>query len=217
MCHSFPVTVTQALLSFALVAALVTLTPGVDTALVLRSAITEGRRAALVTALGIGAGVLGWGVAAAVGATAILTASQTAFTALRLAGAAYLIWLGANLLVRAARGGSVPTGPAGGPSDVSLGGAFRRGLLCNALNPKVGVFYLAMLPQFMPPNVPAAVMGVALAGIHVLEGLLYFLVLIAAAHRARAWLQRPRVTRATDGLTGTALVGVGLGVALKRS
>lgn len=189
----------------------------VDTALVLRSAITEGRRAALATALGIGTGVLAWGVAAAIGATAGLTASHTAFTALRIAGAVYLVWLGANLLVRAARGGGTAMRPIGPSSGVRLSGAFRRGLLCSALNPKVGVFYLAMLPQFTPAGVPAALMGVALAWVHVLEGTLYFVVLIATAHRARAWLQRPHVTRATDATTGITLIGVGIGVALKRS
>ena len=139
-------------LTFSVVALALTLTPGLDTALVLRAALTRSpdpcRRDAAATAAGIVAGLFVWGAAAAVGVSALLTASQLAYDVLRYAGAAYLVWFGLRLLVRAVRG--APGAEPAGVADSSPWRAARQGLATNLLNPKVGVFYVALLPQFLP-------------------------------------------------------------------
>ncbi len=145
-------TVTQSLLSFLLAAGLLTLTPGLDTALVLRTATVEGGRQATRAALGINVGLLLWGSAVAFGLGALLGASEAAFTALKWAGAAYLFWLGLQLAVgpraRLAPALETPSAPGG------RWGWFWKGLLGNLLNPKVGVFYVSFLPQFVPQGMP---------------------------------------------------------------
>jgi threonine/homoserine/homoserine lactone efflux protein len=200
-------------LGFGLVALLLTITPGLDTALVLRAAITRGRRDAVATALGVVAGVLAWGAAAAVGVSAQLTASTVAYDVLRLVGAGYLVWLGGRILWRLVRH---PAEAAAGSSP-SPGGAWRSartGLLTNLLNPKVGAFYVSVLPQFLPPGTPALGMGVLLALVHAALSLVWFAVLVLGAVAARRWLQRPGVSRTVEGVTGVALLGLGLRLAL---
>src|SRR3954462_4045929 len=122
---------THAVLSFAVLGALLTITPGLDTALVLRAAVTMGRGPAFATAFGVGAGALTWGAAAAVGVSALLTASQLGYTLLRVAGAAYMIYLGAKMIWGALRRS---TAPEEGPEDrksATLLSTFGRGLLTN--------------------------------------------------------------------------------------
>lgn len=205
--------VQAAVLGFGLVALLLTLTPGLDTALVLRAAITRGRRDAVATALGVVAGVLAWGAAAAVGVSALLTASTVAYDVLRLVGAGYLVWLGGRILWRLVRH---PAEAVAGWSPAP-GGAWRSartGLLTNLLNPKVGAFYLSVLPQFLPPGTSALGMGVLLALVHAALSLAWFAVLVLGAAAARRWLQRPGVHRTVEGVTGVTLLGLGLRLAL---
>jgi len=206
----------SALASFALVAGLVTITPGLDTALVLRSALTQGRAPAYATALGVCTGCLGWGVAAAVGVSAVLTASTVAYTALRLIGAAYLVWLGLRWLTAAiGRTGPAEATGNGTPSTGARGwAAWRQGFAVNILNPKVGAFYVALLPQFIPQDVPAMLMGALLATVHSIEGIVWFTLIITAAHVMRAWLARPRVQRGMNGITGATLIGFGIALAV---
>ncbi|QLY28514.1 LysE family translocator [Nocardia huaxiensis] len=202
----------EALLSFALVAGLLTIVPGVDTALVLRAAVSRGRRYAFATAFGIGSGTLVWGVAAAAGVSALLTASELAYTVLRVAGAVYLVWMGIAMIREARRPVSNPP-EAGADSRDSVLAAWARGLGTNLLNPKVGVFYLAMLPQFLPQGVPPLLMGSVLALVHNIEGMLWFSVIITAATVAKTWLSRAAVRRALDTLTGTIVIGFGVKLA----
>lgn len=209
-------TLAQALLSFAVVAAVLTITPGLDMALVLRSALRDGRGSAVATGVGICAGSLVWAVAAAVGVSALLTASATAFTVLKLVGAAYMLFLGLRMLWGVVRGtGHVDLDAA----PRTRGGAWehlRRGLLTNLLNPKVGAFYVAVLPHFMADGVPTAVMGLLLALVHVVESLVFFALIIAGAHSVRGLLQRPVAQRAIDAVTGTVLVLFGARLATSR-
>ena len=198
--------------TFALVAAVLTLTPGLDTALVLRAALTEGRREAAATAGGIVAGLFVWGAAAAVGVSALLTASELAFDVLRYAGAGYLVWFGARLLWRAARARPavpVPEGAAGRSAWRSA----RLGLFTNLLNPKVGVFYVALLPQFLPAGSDPLLVGLLLAGVHALLTVVWFALLIALAALLSRWLRRATTVRTIDGVTGAALVGFGVRLA----
>jgi threonine/homoserine/homoserine lactone efflux protein len=205
------VTLATAVLGFAVVAAALTITPGLDTALVLRSAVTARRRDAWATAVGIVVGLLVWGAAAAAGVSALLTASRFAYDALRYAGAAYLVWFGARLLWRARH--PVPPAEAPGAAGRSAWRAARTGLVTNLLNPKVGVFYLALLPQFVPPGADALAVGLLLAAVHAVLSLTWFALLIGLAGALGRRLRNPRTVRAVDGTTGVALVGFGLGLA----
>ncbi|MEU7045261.1 LysE family translocator [Streptomyces varsoviensis] len=217
--------ITTALWSFALVVGLLTLTPGLDTALVLRTAALGERRRAWGVVLGIQSGTLLWGALTSLGVTALLAASQVAYQTLRWAGAAYLLWMGGRMLWHTWRGDGggeggaerqeAGAGPAalGGPSDSLLGG-WRRGLLTNALNPKVGVFYVAVLPQFIPATAPHLATGLLLTSVHVVLGLLWSTVLVAFARALRGWLRKPVARRVLDRVTGTVIVGFGVKLAL---
>jgi threonine/homoserine/homoserine lactone efflux protein len=204
----------HAVLSFAVLGALLTITPGLDTALVLRSAITMGRGPAFATALGINAGALIWGAAAAVGVSALLTASETGYLVLRLAGAVYMLYLGVRMIVGALRrSGSTPVGrPV--PKTPSTWNTFGRGLLTNLLNPKIGAFYVAVLPQFIPAGTSPLGMGLLLALVHDVEGLIWFTAIITGAGALRGFLARRRVQRAVDAGTGAVLVGFGVKLGL---
>ncbi|MFJ9824668.1 LysE family translocator [Streptomyces sp. NPDC101160] len=212
-------TISSAIASFAVVAGMMTIMPGLDTALVLRSAITLGRRRAFATALGILSGVLVWGVAAAVGASAVLTASHLLYDVLRVAGAGYLAWLGFGMIRRTLRerGRAVPGEAADAPgqtAEATWARSWARGLGTSLLNPKNGVFYMAMLPQFIPSGAPHLLMGIVLAAVHDLEGLVWFSALIFGTQLVRRWLNRGSVRRAIDAVTGTVLVGFGVRLAL---
>jgi threonine/homoserine/homoserine lactone efflux protein len=207
------VTLASAVLAFAVVAGALTVTPGLDTALVLRGALTEGRRQAAATGVGIVAGLLVWGAAAAAGVSALLTASQVGYDVLRLAGAAFLCGFGLRLLFRALRPRS--TGDLlAGPAARSVWRSARLGLATNLLNPKVGVFYVALLPQFVPSGSDPLAVGLLLAGVHGALSLAWFALLILLASVLGRWLRRPRTVRAIDGLTGATLVGFGVRLAV---
>lgn len=204
-------TLTQSLWTFTLAAALLAATPGVDTALVLRALVASGARRALLAAVGIAAGCLVWGAVVALGLGALLTASTLAFNVLKAVGAAYLLWQGVRLLLRR-RAGVVQAGQPEQiePAAPANGAAFWTGFLTNVLNPKVGVFYVTLLPQFVVPGVPAGPYIFALAGIHVGLSLLWFVLLIAAARPLQRWLARPRVQVTLDRITGGVFVLFGL-------
>ena len=205
----------SAVVGFALVAAVITVTPGLDTALVLRSALREGRRHAFATAFGVCTGVLFWALTAAAGISALLTTSEAAYTTLRYAGALYLVLLGVRFLLVAARGQPAESVHAVRPSAAprTLWASYRSGLLSNLLNPKVGAFYVAILPQFIPDDAPSAAFGTLLGVVHHVEGMLWFTLIILTAEAARRWLSTPRTQRVVDALTGTVLVAFALQLA----
>ena len=198
--------------AFAVVAGLLTIIPGVDTAVVLRTALTRDRRSAAATAAGILSGTLIWGIAASIGAAALLAASKAGYTAVRLAGAAYLIYLGASMVRRSLRR-TTTLAPAQ-PASHGLRRAWLRGFGVNILNPKVGVFYVALIPQFIPPHAPHLAMGVLLALVHDVEGLVWFAAIITGAHAARRFLATSAVHRVIERITGTVLVAFGLRLAV---
>ena len=207
-------TVTQALIAFSLTAGLLTLTPGLDTALVLRAAAIEGPGRAALAAIGIGAGCLAWGAAAALGLAALLQASGGAFIALKWAGAAYLVWLGLGMLLRP-RARFDP-----GANEAVHEGRLawlRKGFFTNLLNPKVGVFYVSFLPQFLPQGTAPAPFIFLLASLHVLMGLVWFSVLIAATRPIATALKRPAVVRWLDRATGVVFLGFGARLAFERT
>lgn len=220
-------------------AVLLTVSPGPDFAVVLRTSLGSGRRSALCSALGTAAGCFVWGLAGAAGLTAMLSASQAAYDALRVAGALYLMWLGFQALRSARRsskaargteaGAPVPEvgaacseagaalpepGPAGRQSPLQ---AFRTGLLTNVLNPKVGVVYMSLLPQFIPPDAPVVTTTLLLVAVHAVLGFVWLGGIAFAVHRARAFFQRPRVRRRMDQATGGVLLALGAAVGVETA
>ncbi|SFR20468.1 Threonine/homoserine/homoserine lactone efflux protein [Lentzea waywayandensis] len=197
---------TTALLSFTFVALLTVITPGLETLLVLRTALLVGRRAAMGVVVGSTLGCLVWATAGLVGLTALLQASELAYDIVRWLGAGYLIYLGVKALWNSRRPTEIDE-PAPVPS---VRAAVRVGLLTNLLNPKPGVFYISLLPQFLPVGQPA--WGGVLVAIHLGIGLVWFPILITAAGRARAFLLRQRLL--LDRLSASALIAFGLKTAV---
>jgi threonine/homoserine/homoserine lactone efflux protein len=203
----------QSLIAFTLAAALLTVTPGLDTALVLRTATAEGSRRALAAGLGICLGCLAWGLVVALGLGILLETSELAYTILRWIGALYLLYLGIQLIV--SRRIDFLAGAAAAASASSLAW-FRRGLLTNALNPKVGVFYVSFLPQFVPAGANVPLTTMLLAAVHAALGLIWFLLLIGATRPIATVLRRPPVIRTLDRLTGGVFLLFGAKLALSR-
>ena len=188
------------ILAFAGVAALLTLTPGPDSLLVLRTALAHGRRPALVAGLGVCTACLWWGCAAAFGLTALLAGSRDLYTAVRWAGAAYLVYLGVRMLADSRHSPEEVAAP-------EARGWFLRGMLTNALNPKIGVFYLSLLPQFIPAHGSVLGYSLGLTSIHAVEGLVWFTVIIVLADRLGNLLRVPAVRRRLDRVAGLAFLG----------
>jgi threonine/homoserine/homoserine lactone efflux protein len=198
------------IIAFVGIAALVTILPGVDMALVAKVTLQEGKRSAFFTSLGISSGLPVHATASALGLSVILSTSATAFTIVKIAGALYLGYLGIQSLRHAGRTS------VGGPAarTRSERGAFAQGFMNNVLNPKVALFYLTFLPQFINPGDPVLLKALVLAGIHVTIGLLWLTTYAYAIDRvgklvsgARIWLER---------LTGVVLVGLAVRLAVER-
>jgi threonine/homoserine/homoserine lactone efflux protein len=203
--------IAAALVAFVAAATLLTITPGLDTAMVLRTLAVEGPRRAWLAWLGIACGCLAWGVAVACGLGVLLAASHLAYTVLKWVGAAYLAWLGAGLILKPRS--RLDLGHGGAPPTANW---WLRGFLTNLLNPKVGVFYVSFLPQFVPSHVPAAPFIVLLALIHDLIGLAWFAILIGAGASMRRWIARGPVVRWLDRVTGAVFLAFGARLALER-
>jgi threonine/homoserine/homoserine lactone efflux protein len=189
------------LATFLAVSALVIVTPGQDTALTIRNALLGGRRGGVFTAAGVAAGQATWTVAASAGVAALLRASEPAFLAVRLAGAAYLVYLGVQTLLR--RGEVTPL--AGG----STRRAFRQGLLSNLGNPKMAVFFMSLLPQVATSFSAGLLLGLVFCSM-TFAWLTGYAVAVA---KAGGILRRPRIRRALDRVTGAMLVAFGLRLA----
>ncbi len=210
----------QSLLSFTLAAGLLTITPGLDTALVLRTAAVDGRKRALMAGIGICLGCLLWGAAASFGLNALLAVSSFAYNALRCVGAIYLGYLGIKLLIQAfARTASNSTAaPASKERELRDGSLWlRRGLLTNLLNPKIGVFYLSFLPQFIPAGVQVWSFSILLALIHAIEGLVWFLLLTNATELLSSWFKQRCVLMALDSAMGAIFIAFGLKIAFDKT
>jgi threonine/homoserine/homoserine lactone efflux protein len=203
------------LLGFLAVAGLICVIPGPDMALVTRNALRGGRPAALLSALGVESGLLIWTVASVAGMAAVLQTSAVAFTAVRLAGAAYLVLLGARALLSLRRRAVTPDRPPTAPprSPLRQGSPYVQGLLCNLLNPKVAVLFTSLLPQFVVPGPAATAETLALGGLFTAVGILWLCGYALVAASAARQLRRPRVRRTIDAVSGTVLVAFGLRLA----
>lgn len=195
------------LVSFLGVAVLVSLVPGPATALVVRSAAVHGRREAFQTVLGNSTGILGWALASVLGISALVAASQTAFTVLRACGAVVLLWLGVSAL--RGKGGEprVDARPARS--------AYRRGLITSAANPKLAVFFIALFPQFVPHGGPVLPYTLAMALIVICVDIVYFSALAWAVARAKRAVVGSRLARRIEQTTGAVMIALGVRVALE--
>jgi len=209
---------TAVLPAFALASTLLIVAPGPDSLLVLRNTLRHGRRAGWVTAGGTLSGLLAWAAAAAFGLSALLRVSHLGYDALRLAGAGYLIWLGVNSLAPFRRGHSRPGAaamPAGrGPARSGWGRVYLNGLLSNLFNPKIGVFFIAFLPGFVPAGDPTPLLPLALGLLFITETGAWLTILAWTAARGAGWLRRPATARWLERVTGVALIGFGLRLAV---
>ena len=201
---------TAPLAAAVLALALLTVLPGPDVAVVTRLALSDGRREAFRGSLGIVSGLLVWGLLTVAGLAALLAASTTAYTVVRVLGAAYLVLLGARVLWQSR---TVGHGPGDTPVHGAAGG-FRVGLVSNLLNPKIAVFYTGLLPTLVPPGAPQGVTLVGLVLVHCLLSLAWLTLYAALLLRASGVLQRPGTRQALERLTGLVLIGLGIRVAL---
>jgi RhtB (resistance to homoserine/threonine) family protein len=197
---------------FLAVAGLIIVTPGPDMAVITRSAIRGGRRAAFQTVLGIQSGLLIWATASVLGLAAVLSASAELYTVIRLAGAVYLVWLGINSL-RSAWVGRPEPEPSSVP-NTRWRSPFAQGFLTNLLNPKIAVLFTSLIPQFVTPGPNAGVQSAVLAAVFLLAGFAWITGFALVASTFSDLIRQSRVRRTIDAITGTVLVALGLRLAV---
>jgi RhtB (resistance to homoserine/threonine) family protein len=199
------------------VAVILIVTPGPDTALIIRQALRSGARAASRSAVGVGVGSSVWAMASVLGVAVLLEGSAAAFTVLKLAGAAYLIYLGARSLIgsfgAAADAASDSAPPTGTPRRVSS--AFKQGLLNNLLNPKAGAIFVTVMPQFIQPHdsLPRLLLMVACYDVLVVVWLCAYGYVVGRAGRSRIGV---RVRRSLERVTGVVMIALGARLAFER-
>lgn len=199
------------MLAFGGVVMLGAMSPGPDFAVVVRRSAVSGRNQGMATAVGIAAGVFVWAAAAATGVAALVAASAVAFTIVKVMGAAYLLYLGVRALIGAVRGGGAeldaPEAGRGSPWA-----AFREGLLCNVLNPKAAIFFVALMPQFLSDGAPLGD-TLALSAVALVITTVWFLAVANLVGALRRIFARPAARRTIDALSGAALITLGVRLA----
>jgi threonine/homoserine/homoserine lactone efflux protein len=195
------------MLEFAAASLVLIAIPGPDQALIVRNALVRGRAAGMQTMFGGATGLLVHSTAAALGISALLAASPTAYTALKLAGVAYLLYLGVRMLRAAGRADADEVEPV-------RGRAFSQGLLSNAMNPKVALFFLTFLPQFLPDHGPRLPAAIAMAAVFEVLYLAWFTGTIAIVEVVGDWLRRPRARAWMERVSGSTLIGFGARLAV---
>ncbi len=205
-------------LAFLGIAALVIVTPGPDTALTIRNTLGGGRAGGVGTAFGVAAGQAVWTVAASAGLAALVVASAPAFTALRLAGAVYLVWLGAHALWAAFRGehGAPRSGEVGRARRLGPRAAFRQGVLSNLGNPKMAVFFTSLLPQFAPTGRASFATLLGLGFLFCGMTLTWLAAYAVVVARVGDVLRRSGVRRVIEAVTGLVLLALGARLAFDR-
>jgi threonine/homoserine/homoserine lactone efflux protein len=200
--------VPEGMLAFAALSAVAAVTPGPDSLLVVQHTLRRGRREGVRVAAGAGAGSLAWGIGSALGLTAILATSAQLYRGVQLAGAGYLVFLGVQRW-RAAR---LPEPAMASTLHPTPGEGFRAGLLSDVLNPKVGLFFLAVMPQFLPQQAPVTLYALTYAAVDSLVAVVWLAAVAWITGNLRSWVRRPGVQLALDRAAGTVLLGLGLRV-----
>ncbi|ENX43008.1 LysE family translocator [Acinetobacter sp. NIPH 2100] len=198
------------LIPYLIAITLLTLTPGLDTTLIIRTATLEGKAKAFQAALGINLGCIVWGVIVACGLGALLMTSDLAFNALKWMGAIYLTWLGLNLLLKPR------TQLANINGTTATQNWFIKGFWGNLLNPKVGIFYISFLPQFIPQSSSPVIWTMGLVMIHVLIGFIWSIFLITAMQSISGYLKRPKFIKYMDRITGSIFILFALKLAFSK-
>ena len=207
----------EALIAFVGIAALTITTPGPDTALTVRNALIGGRACGIATGLGVSIGLAVWTLTASAGIAALLVASEPAFMAVKLAGAAYLVFLGGQSLWHAVRGGGAAhTSDGRAPRGLTPSTALRQGIVNDLGNPKIAVFFTTLLPQFAPSHGPAFATLLAFGLVFCVMTFVWLVLYSVVVARAGDALRRPRIRRALDAIMGAALVAFGVRVAAER-
>jgi threonine/homoserine/homoserine lactone efflux protein len=206
----------ESVAAFLGISALVIVTPGQDTVLTIRNTLLGGRAGGTFTAVGVAFGQAIWTLAASAGVTALLLASEPAFAAVRLAGAAFLIYLGVQALVAAARSGTARSVVDGRARGLTPRAALRQGLVSNLGNPKMAVFFTSLLPQFVPAGPTAFLNMLGLGLVFCCMTLAWLSVYAVVVGRAGDVLERPMIRRALDGVVGTVLVVFGIRLASQQ-
>jgi threonine/homoserine/homoserine lactone efflux protein len=195
------------LLAFLIASMLLAMVPGVGTAMLVRQSVRGGRRGALATVAGMELGVAFWAVAAGLGLSVLLLASNVAYQALRIAGVGVLLWFGVRALFGRHREER---------KEPTAGSGFRAGLLTNLANPKLAVFAISFLPQFVPPGSGRWAL-LALAGFWVLVDTVWYLGIVLLLSRIIGWLKRSEVRRRLERVSGVVLIGLGVKLAIESS
>jgi threonine/homoserine/homoserine lactone efflux protein len=207
-------------LVFVGISAVVILLPGPDTVVVTKNLLIHGRRSALATSFGVGGGLAVWTLAAAVGIASLLKASEVAFTVLKLVGAAYLIWLGVQSFRTAGRPIEGAPGLAGEPARrrraASARAGFRQGVFSDLANPKIGIFFTSLLPQFVDAHRAVLLPSLALGAVFVAMTIAWLTLYCLLAARLVDTITRPAVRTAMDRITGTVLIALGLRLATEH-
>ncbi len=208
----------QSVIAFTITALIITLTPGNDTILVFRNSLSGHRSAGFATMFGICAGLIVHGAFASMGISVILTQSATLFQVVKLAGAGYLIFLGGQTLWAAWKNRDkqlVTSQSESSQKPKSVAKSFGEGVLTNVLNPKVALFYLSFLPQFIAPTDPFF-KPLLLAGIHIVWGIIWLSIVVLMINKMRKILTNPRAKSIMDAICGTVLVSLGVRLAVNE-
>jgi len=202
------------MLGFAVAATLLILAPGPDSMLVMRNCLRGGRRVGWCTAAGTLTGLLLWAVAAVIGVSSLVAASRVGYDVLRLAGAAYLVWLGAtSVWPRHRAGPEGQLGERGSTTGMNPGRAYVNGLISNLCNPKIGAFFVAFLPGFIPAGVPVRELSILFGAWFAVETAIWLAAVVWLVDRGVGWLSRSGVRRNLERVTGVVLIGLGLRLA----
>ncbi|MXV44030.1 LysE family transporter [Saccharibacter sp. 17.LH.SD] len=209
------------LITFFIAVSIFTVTPGLDTAVVLRMAASSGRRGGAGAVLGILAGISVWGVGAMLGLTELLAASHSAFMAVKFIGALYLIWMGLRMMWQprsflADADNDTDLLISSKESDILRAG-FLKGFLTNILNPKVGIFVITFFPQFIPQHVDIKIFTLLQVVIQIMLSAVWLGILVMMTTQFEAFLSRPAVMRCIDRLTGGIFVVFGMKLFMTQS
>ncbi len=204
------------LLAFTAAAVMIVVLPGPDTLVVVRSLVRGGRAEGIRTSLGVLCGLLVWVLAAVLGLSALLQASEVGYDALRMLGACYLVWMGVQTIRSLRREAPTEFAESAKSSPLPSSSGFTAGFLTDVLNPKVGVLFISFLPGFVPQGYSMTLTTLGLGALYVALTAIYCAVLVAASGKILTAMRTPRIRRRIDGAAGLTLIGFGVRIATER-